>query len=94
MQVDLLVSCAGVLEYDELDTLDFNAMRHQYEVNALGPLRLVKALRQNLQRGSKVAVLTSKMASFAESRKGGAVSCARSPYRAICCFTLSRLGMC
>lgn len=45
----------------------------QYEVNALGPLRVVHALRDRLAPGAKVAIITSKMGSLTETTKGGMV---------------------
>ncbi len=45
----------------------------QFEVNALGPLRVVSALRDCLVPGAKVAITTSKMGSLAEATKGGMV---------------------
>src|ERR1700679_915143 len=46
--IDELVCNAGILHEDDLDGLDLNDVRAQIEVNALGPLRMVAALRRNL----------------------------------------------
>ena len=45
--------------------------RAQIEVNALGPLRVVKALRRNIRRGGKLALITSRMGSIADNGSGG-----------------------
>jgi NAD(P)-dependent dehydrogenase (short-subunit alcohol dehydrogenase family) len=71
-EVDWLVCNAGVLQHQGLDSLDLASMRLQYEVNALGPLRTVSALRDRLRRGSRVAIVTSRMGSIADNSSGGA----------------------
>lgn len=57
---------------DSVGNLDLQSMRKQFEVNALGPLRCTTALRVNLERGSKVALITSRMGSIADNSSGGA----------------------
>jgi NAD(P)-dependent dehydrogenase (short-subunit alcohol dehydrogenase family) len=69
--VDLLVHNAGILSREHLDALDFDAIRRQFEVNALGPLRTTAALLGNLARGSKVAIVTSRMGSIGDNTSGG-----------------------
>src|SRR5262249_7074610 len=58
-----LVSNAGVLRDDSFDSLYIDDVREQIEVNALAHLRLVRALRANLGKGSKIALITSRMGS-------------------------------
>jgi len=70
--IDVLVNNAGVLAMDSLAALDFDAMRRQFEVNALGPLRVTAALMGNLREGSKVVLVTSRMGSIADNGSGGA----------------------
>lgn len=72
-RIDQLWLNAGILDRDTLDTLDeagFDAVRRQFEVNAIGPLRVAQALRGNLGQGSKVAILTSRMGSVADNGSG------------------------
>lgn len=72
-RVDLLVNNAGILVWgDRLDHLDVDGICRQFEVNALAPLRVTAALRKNLGRGSKVALVTSRMGSIADNGSGGA----------------------
>jgi NAD(P)-dependent dehydrogenase (short-subunit alcohol dehydrogenase family) len=66
-----LVCNAGILREDDLADLAFDELRAQFEVNALGPLRVVKALRANLGQGTKIALITSRMGSIADNGSGG-----------------------
>jgi len=68
--IDLLINNAGFLQSMSLDSLDFNAMRLQYEINTLGPLRVTANLLPNLSEGSKIAIITSRMGSI-EDGSGG-----------------------
>jgi NAD(P)-dependent dehydrogenase (short-subunit alcohol dehydrogenase family) len=70
--VDVLVNNAGMLARDVLGGLDVDSMRAQFEVNALGPLRVTEALRETLTPGSVVAVITSRMGSITDNTSGGA----------------------
>lgn len=69
--IDLLINNAGVLDADELGSLDLESIRRQFEVNALGPLKITAALRGNLARGSRVVLVTSRMGSMADNSSGG-----------------------
>ncbi len=74
LRLDVLLLAAGVLSQERLGELDDAAlarMRHQFEVNALGPLRAAEALRHRLGAGSKLAILTSRMGSIADNGSGG-----------------------
>ena len=68
--IDLLINCAGILTRESLDNLDIGAIRKQFEVNSLGPLRVTHALLPNLQQGSKVVVITSRMGSLGDNTSG------------------------
>lgn len=71
--ISLLVNNAGILVWgDELGAVDWDGMRRQFEVNTLGPLRCTNALRDNLVRGAKVAMVTSRMGSIEDNTSGGA----------------------
>ena len=70
-RIDVLVNNAGILERESLDDLDFERIRRQFEVNALGPLRVTRALLPNLAVGSKVVIITSRMGSIADNGSGG-----------------------
>ena len=55
---------AGILVADDLESLDAESIRRQFEVNALAPLLLARALLPNLASGSKLALITSRMGSI------------------------------
>jgi short-subunit dehydrogenase len=68
--IDVLVNNAGILRRETLDDLDVASMREQFDVNALGPLRVTAALRHGLANPSKVAIITSRMGSIADNTSG------------------------
>ena len=68
--VDVLINNAGILRRDELETLDYESMVEQYQVNSLGPLRVTHALLSNLHQGSKVAIITSRVGSIGDNASG------------------------
>ena len=69
--IDVLINNAGIIERVSLDNLDFDSIRRQFEVNAIGPLRLTQALLNNLKSGSKVIMMTSRMGSIDDNTSGG-----------------------
>ena len=70
-KIDRLVNNAGILERTSLEQLDYDAMERQFRVNAIAPLRLTAALRDNLEEGSKVFIITSRMGSIDDNDSGG-----------------------
>ncbi len=69
--VDILINNAGVLESDSFGELSYADILLQFQVNTVGPLRVTEALSQNLQAGSKIAMITSRMGSIADNSSGG-----------------------
>lgn len=69
--IDIAILGAGVLSAEALPQVDYNAMRRQFEVNTLGPLRTVEAILNNLHEGSKIGITTSRMGSIADNTSGG-----------------------
>lgn len=69
--VDVLINNAGILRGDSLDSFEFDDMLEQYRVNALGPLRVTRALLDNLHEGSKVGIVTSRVGSIGDNESGG-----------------------
>lgn len=68
--IDLLINNAGILRRETLTELNIDSIREQFEVNALGPLRVTAALRGQLSNPSKVAIITSRMGSIADNTSG------------------------
>jgi len=71
VELDLLVNNAGILRTDRLEPLEPEAIRQQFEVNALGPLRVTAALLPRLRRGAKLVLVTSRMGSIGDNTSGG-----------------------
>jgi len=69
--LDVVVNVAGVYGGGEFPHLDLDRCRREYEVNALGPLRVTQALLPLVARGGKVAIVTSRVGSLGENRSGG-----------------------
>lgn len=69
--IDVLINNAGILKRITLDQLDFDSIRTQFEVNALGALRVTHALLPLLKPGSKIALMTSRMGSIGDNTSGG-----------------------
>ena len=73
VKIDLLINNAGVLRSSSLDAIEdqLDDFRLQYEVNALAPLRVTRALLDHLADGGKVIIITSRMGSIADNTSGG-----------------------
>ena len=73
-RIDVLVLNAGIMTFENLGELDgeaFARIRRQFEVNALGPLRVVEALSDRLAEGAKIGLMTSRMGSIDDNGSGG-----------------------
>ncbi|GAP95374.1 SDR family oxidoreductase [Leptolyngbya sp. NIES-2104] len=70
MSIDVLINNAGIIKRVTLDNLDFDSIREQFEVNALGALRVTHALLPRLKAGSKIVLMTSRMGSIADNTSG------------------------
>lgn len=68
--IDVLINNAGILKRVTLEDLDFDSIRQQFEVNALGTLRVTHALLPNLKAGSKIVLMTSRMGSITDNTSG------------------------
>jgi NAD(P)-dependent dehydrogenase (short-subunit alcohol dehydrogenase family) len=71
LELNGLILNAGILQSMGLEDLDPEGIRRQFEVNALAPLLLVRALLDQLPRGAKVALMTSRMGSIDDNSSGG-----------------------
>lgn len=69
--IDLLIQNAGMMVPDSLGGLDPVAVRAQFELNALAPLFLTRALLPRMQPGAKIALISSRMGSIGDNASGG-----------------------
>ncbi len=83
LPIDVLIHNAGILERNSLSDLDPESIRRQFEVNALAPLTLTRALLSHLHRGSKVILMTSRMGSIEDNSSGGSYG-----------YRLSKVALC
>jgi NAD(P)-dependent dehydrogenase (short-subunit alcohol dehydrogenase family) len=70
-EIDWLLHVAGVLALDDLDTVDIDEVRREFEINAIGPLRVARALLPLLADGAKVGIITSRVGSLSDNSSGG-----------------------
>jgi short-subunit dehydrogenase len=69
-KIGVLINNAGILMRDEFGAINYDDMLAQYKVNTLGPLRVTEALRDNLDEGSKVAIVSSRVGSIDDNSSG------------------------
>lgn len=69
--VDILVNNAAIHVSDSFRSMDLQQIRAQFEVNAIGPLRVTRALLPRLGRGAKVVIITSRSGSIGDNGSGG-----------------------
>ncbi|HEC75336.1 MAG TPA: SDR family oxidoreductase, partial [Methylophaga aminisulfidivorans] len=73
-KIDWLINNAGIAGGVGLSSIDesaIDAFVDMYKVNSLGPLLVTQALLNNLQEGSKVGIITSRMGSIDDNDSGG-----------------------
>ncbi len=68
--MDVLIHVAGVLGLDELGRIDYDDVRRQFEINAIGPLRAVEAALPHLAPNAKIGVITSRVGSLSDNGSG------------------------
>lgn len=70
-KIGLLINNAGLLQDEQLGSIDFDSIRKQMEINAYAPLRVAEALVPQIEEGGKIANITSRMGSIADNDSGG-----------------------
>jgi len=64
-KLDLVVYSSGINDKNSFASFEnTDAMSEEYQVNALGPVRVGKAVEENLQKGSKFAIITAIIGSL------------------------------
>ncbi len=71
IEIDVLIQNAGIYETNSFSNLDPESIRKQFEINALSPLCFTCAIKNNLSKGSKVILMTSRMGSIEDNTSGG-----------------------
>lgn len=74
LRIDVLMLNAGVLSDERLEAIDEDAVdsiRHQFEVNAIAPLRVASVLLDCLAENARIGITTSRMGSIADNGSGG-----------------------
>lgn len=71
ISIDVLINNAGIFRNETLGAMNFDAVEEQLTVNATAPLRVTHALLDNLHKGSKIGLITSRMGSVGDNSSGG-----------------------
>ena len=69
--IELLVHNAGIGRFEMLEGTTPSDVMAQFQVNALAPLLLTRALLPRLRSGAKVALVSSRMGSIGDNGSGG-----------------------
>ena len=69
--IDILVNNAAIHVSDSLGHIGIDGIRRQFDVNAVGPIRVTRALLPRFHGGSKVAIITSRSGSIGDNGSGG-----------------------
>jgi NAD(P)-dependent dehydrogenase (short-subunit alcohol dehydrogenase family) len=62
--IDVLINNAAIYIPDDWRLVDLDRTRQHFEINALGPVKLTRALLHNFKRGSKIAMISSRSGSI------------------------------
>ena len=68
--IDILINNAGILKRDDFKNLDEAIIQEQWDVNAMGPLRVTSAFKSQINTSGKVILITSRMGSVADNESG------------------------
>jgi NAD(P)-dependent dehydrogenase (short-subunit alcohol dehydrogenase family) len=68
--LDILINNAGLFRNESLNSMDFDQIREQFEINAIAPLKVTHTLLPHLKAGSKIANITSRMGSIEDNTSG------------------------
>lgn len=68
--VDLLINNAGIFLNETIQSMDFDTIEKQFQVNTLAPLKITMALIKNLNQGAKVCFVSSRMGSITDNTSG------------------------
>jgi NAD(P)-dependent dehydrogenase (short-subunit alcohol dehydrogenase family) len=72
--IDILINNAGVWvdeDFTKFDDVTSEHFMRAFDINSMGPIKVTSAFLKNLQNGSKVGVITSRMGSIKDNTSGG-----------------------
>ena len=69
--IDILINNAGILRSESFESLNYKDINDQFQVNTLGPIKVVEALFERLISGSKIIMITSRMGAINDNSSGG-----------------------
>lgn len=69
--ISLLIHNAGIGLDDNINTLDFGDIQRHFLINACGPLAITQSLLGQLDQGSKIALISSRLGSIGKNCSGG-----------------------
>jgi NAD(P)-dependent dehydrogenase (short-subunit alcohol dehydrogenase family) len=70
-RADILINNAGIITNETFGNLDFDEIRRNFEVNAVGPVRVTHTLAGHLAPDAKIIFMTSRMGSIEDNSSGG-----------------------
>jgi NAD(P)-dependent dehydrogenase (short-subunit alcohol dehydrogenase family) len=70
-RLDMVINNAGAFHPDKWPDFDTDAMLRLYDINALGPMRVVSALEPLMGEGGKIGIITSRVGSLTDNSSGG-----------------------
>lgn len=71
IRIDMLYHNAGIMRNENLENMNYDTIREQFEVNTLAPLHTTVALLDRMNDGGRVGLMTSRMGSIADNDSGG-----------------------
>ncbi len=69
--IDKVIANAGIRDFDNYQDFDVKAIRNQFEVNTIAPLRLIKALDALLTEKTRIILISTRVASHEDNTGGG-----------------------
>jgi len=69
--IDLMIHNSGIWRTEMIDSMNYETIREQFEINTLGPIKSVMTLLPTLSNKAKIGVMSSRMGSIADNSSGG-----------------------
>lgn len=69
--IDVVINMAGIWHNESIGAFNTETIEAQFNVNALGPMRLSLALLSRLSPAGKIAFISSRMGSMTDNTSGG-----------------------